>query len=100
MMDLAMKSNGSLKDKVTLITGASKGIGRALAVGFATAGASVSCAARSKELLDSVVAEIGRNGGNAIAVAADVTQESQVDQMLQKTVERFKKRSLKDTMNG
>ena len=91
MMDLAMESNSLLKDKAILITGASKGIGRALAVGFAAAGALVSCAARSKELLDSVVAEIGQNGGKAIAVAADVTQEPQVDQMLQNTVNQFKK---------
>jgi 3-oxoacyl-[acyl-carrier protein] reductase len=91
MMDLAMESNSLLKDKAILITGASKGIGRALAVGFAAAGALVSCAARSKELLDSVVAEISQNGGKAIAVAADVTQEPQVDQMLQNTVNQFKK---------
>lgn len=80
-----------LDGKVALITGASKGIGRALAVGFAAAGASVSCVARSKGLLDSIIAEISQKGGKAIAVVADVTQESQVDQMLQNTINQFKK---------
>jgi 3-oxoacyl-[acyl-carrier protein] reductase len=80
-----------LDGKVALITGASKGIGKALAVGFAEAGASLSCAARTNELLNSTVAEIHQNGGQAIAIPTDVTQESAVEHMLQKTVERFKK---------
>lgn len=86
-----METSCLLERKVVLITGASKGIGRALSIGFAEAGAAVSCAARSKELLDSTVAEILRNGGKSTAIAADVTQESQVEQMLQKTVKRFEK---------
>jgi len=86
-----METSSLLAGKVVLITGASKGIGKAISIGFAEAGAAVSCTARSKELLDSTVAEIHRNGGKATAIAADVTQESEVEQMLQKTVERFEK---------
>jgi 3-oxoacyl-[acyl-carrier protein] reductase len=78
-----------LKGKVVLITGASKGIGRALAIGFAMAGASVSCAARTTELLNPTVDEIQTKGGEAFAVVMDVTQESEVQRMLQDTVEHF-----------
>jgi NAD(P)-dependent dehydrogenase (short-subunit alcohol dehydrogenase family) len=68
-----MVSNNLLRGKVSLITGASSGIGRALASGFAAAGAAVSCAARSRDRLDQLVAEIYQDGGSALAVQADVT---------------------------
>ncbi len=84
-----MNTNDLLKGKVALITGASKGIGKALSVGFASAGASVSCVARTKELLDLTVDEIHQNGGHALALVADVTKESEVQQMLQRSVEHF-----------
>jgi 3-oxoacyl-[acyl-carrier protein] reductase len=80
-----------LNGKVALITGASKGIGRALSIGYAATGASVVCAARSKDLLDQVVNEIHQAGGQALAIEADVTLESDVDRMLTKTVAHFGK---------
>ena len=85
--------NGSdlLTGKVALITGASKGIGKALSIGFAAAGASVSCAARTKDLLDLTVSEIHQNGGRAIAFVADVTRESDVQELFQTTVEQLGK---------
>ena len=86
-----MDKNNSLTGKVALVTGASKGIGKALSIGFAAAGAAVCCAARSKELLDSTVAEILRNGGKASAFTADVTHEPDVERILQKTIARFGK---------
>jgi 3-oxoacyl-[acyl-carrier protein] reductase len=82
---------GLLSGKVAIITGASKGIGRALAIGFAAEGALVCCVARTEALLNSVVDEIHQAGGQALAVVADVTREAEVQAMVRKTVEHFGK---------
>jgi 3-oxoacyl-[acyl-carrier protein] reductase len=84
----AMKDK-PLSGKVALVTGAGRGIGQAIAIGYAAAGASVCCAARTKEQLEATVAEIVAGGGLAIAVIADVTQETAVQHMLAQTVDRF-----------
>jgi 3-oxoacyl-[acyl-carrier protein] reductase len=86
-----MDSRYLLAGRVALITGASKGIGKALAIGFASAGVAVVCVARTKSLLDQTVDEIHRAGGQALAVMADVTQEPEVQQMLQNTADHFGK---------
>jgi NAD(P)-dependent dehydrogenase (short-subunit alcohol dehydrogenase family) len=62
----------SLDDKVAIITGASKGIGRAIAIGFADAGAQVVVTSRSLDACEAVAAEVTGRGGTAIAVASDV----------------------------
>jgi NAD(P)-dependent dehydrogenase (short-subunit alcohol dehydrogenase family) len=64
-----------LDDKVAIVTGASSGIGRATALLFAKEGASVVVAARRREALDEMVAEIEAAGGTAVAHAGDVTDE-------------------------
>ena len=67
-----------LKGKSVLITGASKGIGKAIAEAFAAEGARVALTARSKNELDSLAAAIRARGGEALAMAADVTNAAEV----------------------
>src|SRR6185295_5091051 len=65
-----------LANKVAIVTGASSGIGRAAAKLFAAEGAKVVAAARGKERLDTLVAEIAKFGGEVIACAGDVKDEA------------------------
>ena len=68
----------SLKDKNVLITGAGRGIGKRLAMGFAQAGARVGLLARSQAELDLAKLEIEQAGGNALRIRADVRDLEQV----------------------
>lgn len=72
----------SVKDKVVLITGSSRGIGRGLALGFAQMGAKVVVNyLKEKEKADEVVAQINGFGSSAIAIQADVTVRADVQRM-------------------
>jgi len=66
----------ALTNKVAIVTGASSGIGRAAAKLFAAEGAKVVVAARRRRELDTLVGEIARSGGEAIACAGDVRDEA------------------------
>lgn len=66
----------ALSDKVAIVTGASSGIGRAAAKLFAQQGAKLVVGARRCELLDTLVAEIQNEGGEAVALAGDVKDET------------------------
>ncbi len=79
----------SLAGKTAIVTGASRGIGRAIALGFARAGADVAVAARSKDDLDTLVKEIDQEGRKAIAVPTDVTVRDDIAALVDKTVEEF-----------
>jgi NAD(P)-dependent dehydrogenase (short-subunit alcohol dehydrogenase family) len=68
----------SLAGRVALVTGASRGIGRAIAVALAAAGAAVACAARSRDQVDAAAAEITAAGGRARAIRLDVTRSEQI----------------------
>ena len=68
----------SLAGRVALVTGASRGIGRAIAVALGAAGAAVACAARSRDQVDVAAAEIIAAGGRARALRLDVTRAEQI----------------------
>ena len=70
--------------KVVLITGASKGIGEALAYAFADFGAKVAICARREAALRGVVEKIAEDGGTCLAVPADISDESQVMTMVER----------------
>jgi 3-oxoacyl-[acyl-carrier protein] reductase len=79
-----------LENKIAIVTGASKGIGTAIAKNFATEGAKVIVNyAHSKEGADNVVKSITDNGGTAIAVQADVSNEADVIRLFYETVKAF-----------
>ena len=78
-----------LKDKVAIVTGASSGIGRTTAKLFAAEGAKVVVGARRKEELDSLVAEIVAEGGEAVALAGDVKSETYAQDLVALAVKKF-----------
>ncbi len=78
-----------LKDKVAIITGASRGIGKSIALLMAKNGAKVVVSARNQDLLDSLVAEIKASGGTALAVAGDVSSTEDANNLIASTVEAF-----------
>ena len=78
-----------LKDKTAIVTGASRGIGMAIAEGFAKAGASVSIAARNKRDLSSVETHIKKFNPNVIAFQTDVSQSEDVDALVNNTLKSF-----------
>jgi NAD(P)-dependent dehydrogenase (short-subunit alcohol dehydrogenase family) len=80
---------GVLEDSVALVTGASRGIGAAVALGFHRAGAAVALAARDADALERVAAEIHGEGGRALLVPTDVSDAAAVERMVARTVAEF-----------
>jgi NAD(P)-dependent dehydrogenase (short-subunit alcohol dehydrogenase family) len=78
-----------LQGKTAIVTGGSKGIGRAVARIFSQAGANVALAARGLEDLERTVKEIEAAGGRALAVPTDITDSEQVQNLVDRTMNEF-----------
>jgi len=78
-----------LTDKTALITGAASGIGKEIAIEFAREGAKVVIADLAREAAEATANEIIQSGGRAMAVAMDVTSETQVEQGVAQAVSNF-----------
>ena len=83
-----------LDHQVAVITGAGAGIGRAIAETFAAAGAAVMASDRDEKAAQAVASAIAAKGGQAAAVACDVTQEDDLARLIQQTTQRFGKLTL------
>ena len=80
---------GRLNGKVALVTGASRGIGKAISIGLAQEGASLVLAARTTADLERTQAEVIKYGVPAEVVPTDVTVEQQIEDLFKRTMERF-----------
>ena len=89
-MKLLPESLQHLKDKVAVVTGASRGIGQAAALELARQGAKVVVNyARSSEAAEATAEKINTAGGEAVAIQADVSQLEQVDNLIKTTLDKF-----------
>ena len=90
----------TLVDRVALVTGAGRGIGRAIALALAREGASVALAARTRRELDAVAGEIATAGGRALVLPADVSVAADVERLVADTVAKLERLDVLVTSAG
>lgn len=88
-MNVKEQAGGRLAGRIALVTGAGKGLGRAIALGFAGAGAHVVLMARTRGDLEAVAREVEALGQQALVAVADATDSRQVDAVVEQAVARF-----------
>jgi NAD(P)-dependent dehydrogenase (short-subunit alcohol dehydrogenase family) len=88
-MNVKEQADGRLAGRTALVTGAGKGLGRAIALGFAGAGADVVLMARTLADLEAVAREVQALGRQALVAVADATDSRQVDAAVEQAVARF-----------
>jgi NAD(P)-dependent dehydrogenase (short-subunit alcohol dehydrogenase family) len=80
---------GKLDGKTAIITGAGRGIGRAIAIRYAAEGARVVIASRTEATVDAVTREIRQAGGEALGIACDVCREEQIRAMVERAAAHY-----------
>ena len=80
-----------LQGKTAIVTGAGRGLGKAMARSLAQAGAEVVCSARTQAQIDQTVSDITADGGSAVAIRTDVTDSAQVNALVAGSIEHYGK---------
>jgi len=81
----------TLKGKVAIVTGAGRGIGKAISLAFAEVGADIVAVARTREEIEETCREVKALGRQSLAIPTDVTKGDQVDRMVEEAISHFKK---------
>jgi NAD(P)-dependent dehydrogenase (short-subunit alcohol dehydrogenase family) len=88
---MEMEVTFNLKGKVAIVTGGGRGIGKAISLGLAGAGASVVVCSRTQKEIDGVADEIRKMGAKAMAVVTDLTVNEQIENLVNITIREFRK---------
>src|SRR5215472_11790563 len=86
---MALLDKFRLKNRVAIVTGGGRGIGRGIALAFAEMGAHVVCAARTEEEIERTATDARSFGGRALALRCDVTDAAQLDDLVRRTMADF-----------